>query len=222
VLSFIVTVRPSVPKPRPRRNQSSQRPEPETPAVSLRIIGGTFRGRKLLYHGDPRTRPMKDRVRESVFNLISTGSKGRHAIDLFAGTGALGLEAISRGAERATFVERHQPTAAVIRQNAALLGVEAQTEVISSDTFFWARNPTGLSERAWLVFSSPPYEFYLSRLDDMLRLIEGLIAKAPSDSVFVIESDERFDPSLLPGGLEAWDVRDYPPARIAIMRTGGA
>ena len=67
--------------------------------TELRIIGGNFRGRKLRYHGDPVVRPMKHRVREAIFNLISTESDGAHAIDLFAGTGALGLEAISRGAE---------------------------------------------------------------------------------------------------------------------------
>jgi 16S rRNA (guanine966-N2)-methyltransferase len=200
---------------RPPRRQSDRRHEP---AVPLRIIGGTFRGRKLLYHGDPRTRPMKDRVRESVFNLISTESEGTHAVDLFAGTGALGLEALSRGALRATFIELHQPTAAVIRQNIALLGVESQAEVIAVNTFFWGRNPTGLSTLPWLVFSSPPYDFYVSRREEMLRLLDSLLAAATQESVFVVESDSRFDPSLLPGGVEKWDVRDYPPARIAIYR----
>lgn len=140
-------------RPRPPRGQSDSRQEPAAPAVPLRIIGGTFRGRKLFYHGDPRTRPMKDRVRESVFNLISTESEGTHAVDLFAGTGALGLEALSRGALRATFIELHQPTAAVIRQNIALLEVESQAEVIPASAFYWGRKPTGLSTLPWLVFS---------------------------------------------------------------------
>src|SRR6185369_13778531 len=82
----------------------------EVPVVGLRIIGGKLRGRKLQYSGDLRTRPMKDRVREAVFNLLGPGVKGSHAIDLFAGTGALGLEAISRGAAQATLIERHLPT----------------------------------------------------------------------------------------------------------------
>jgi 16S rRNA (guanine966-N2)-methyltransferase len=203
---------------RPPRGKTDPRSQGAPPIVPLRIIGGAFRGRKLLYHGDPRTRPMKDRVRESVFNLISTESKGTHAIDLFAGTGALGLEAISRGAARATLIELHQPTAAVIRENVAMLGVESQAEVISANTFYWGRKPTGLSTLPWLVFSSPPYEFYVSRQEEMLRLINGLIAAAPAESIFVVESDERFDPALLPGGGDVWDVRDYPPARIAIRR----
>ncbi len=81
------------------------------PVTGLRIIGGEFRHRHLHYSGDLRTRPMKDRLREAIFNLIGPEIRGKHAIDLFAGTGALGLEAISRGAARATLIEQHHPTA---------------------------------------------------------------------------------------------------------------
>ncbi len=90
-------------------------------AATLRIIGGKFARRRLKYTGDPRTRPMKDRVREALFNLVGPSVIDAHAIDLFAGTGALGLEALSRGAARATFVERHYPTAATIKENIATL-----------------------------------------------------------------------------------------------------
>ena len=72
-------------------------PTAATRPVGVRIIGGKFRGRKLEYSGDPRTRPMKDRVREALFNLLGHGVEGKVAIDLFAGTGALALEALSRG-----------------------------------------------------------------------------------------------------------------------------
>src|SRR6185295_2576839 len=92
-----------------------------TPEV--RIIGGTFRGRRLEYHGDPVVRPMKHRTREAIFNLVSTECTGRHAIDLFAGTGALGLEALSRGAASATFIEKHVPSARIVAANIETLGV---------------------------------------------------------------------------------------------------
>ena len=91
---------------KPRSESSVSDPGRDT---ELRIIGGHFRGRKLRYHGDPVVRPMKHRVREAIFNLISTEAAGRHVIDLFAGTGALGIEALSRGATSATFIERHVP-----------------------------------------------------------------------------------------------------------------
>jgi len=158
---------------------------------------------------------MKDRVREAVFNLIGPAVRGKHAIDLFAGTGALGLEALSRGAARATFLERHFPTAATIRRNIAALAVDHITEVIAADTFLWARRLPEPGDVPWLVFSSPPYDFYADRTDDMLRLIGTLLEHAPEHSVFVVESDARFDYRLLPHA-DDWDVRKYPPAVVGI------
>jgi 16S rRNA (guanine966-N2)-methyltransferase len=187
----------------------------ETPVV--RIIGGTMRGRKLLYSGDPRTRPMKDRVREAVFNLLGPGVTGLHVIDLFAGTGALGLEALSRGAADATFIEQHYPTAAIIRQNAALVGATPRSEVISANTFIWVQRDLSPKNAPWLVFCSPPYAFYVERQAEMLSLVETLLKQAPAGSIIVVESDERFDRGLLPDAGK-WDTRQYPPAFVSIWR----
>jgi 16S rRNA (guanine966-N2)-methyltransferase len=188
----------------------------------LRIIGGLLRGRKLHYSGDPRTRPMKDRVREAVFNLVGPDVKGQHVLDLFAGTGALGMEALSRGAARATFFEQHFPTAAIIRENIASLGVEDRCEVISANTFIQFRPHHGAyrapDNTPWLVFCSPPYEFYVGRLDELLTLLGTIRAAAPAASVLVVEADQRFDFGRLPQP-DAWDVRAYPPAYVGIMRT---
>ncbi len=142
---------------------------------SLRIIGGQFRGRKLIYTGDLRTRPMKDRVREAVFNLVGTDAAGKHAIDLFAGTGALGLEALSRGAAQATFVEQHFPTARVVRQNAALLDVADRCQVDAGNVFLWVRGAEIDASRPWLVFCSPPFSFYVERQPEILSLIGALV-----------------------------------------------
>jgi 16S rRNA (guanine966-N2)-methyltransferase len=185
--------------------------------IGLRIIGGRFRGRKLLYSGQLRTRPMKDRLREAVFNLIGTEISGTHAIDLFAGTGALGLEALSRKATKATFIEQHYPTADIIRKNISTLGMEQQTEIIPGNVFIWAQRHPDLGAAPWLVFCSPPYEFYVSRTAEMLELINGLFNDAPAYSIFLIEADERFDFTLL-SDHEAWDVRTYQPAVIGMYR----
>jgi 16S rRNA (guanine966-N2)-methyltransferase len=199
--------------PDPRRKPNNN----PTELAGLRIIGGSFRGRKLLYSGDLRTRPMKDRLREAVFNLVGTDIKGAHAIDLFAGTGALGLEALSRGALRATFIEQHFPTAAIIKQNIAALEVSKATEVVPGNTFIWFRRRPELSQMPWVVFCSPPYDFYIDRTAEMLELMGGLITAAPKRSVFVVEADSRFDFQLLPAP-EKWDVRTYAPAVVGIMR----
>jgi len=192
----------------------------DAPPAALRIIGGVHRGRKLEYSGDPRTRPMKDRVREAVFNLLGPDVAGKFVIDLFAGTGALGLEALSRGASRALFLEQHFPSAEVIRRNTATLGLADSARVMAADTFIHFRRGVKLGPEAeatpWVVFCSPPFEFYVSRRDDMLDLIGKLFAAAPGGSLFAVESDARFDFDALPEAAE-WDVREYPPARVGIF-----
>jgi 16S rRNA (guanine966-N2)-methyltransferase len=191
-------------------------PERREP-VQLRIIGGSMRGRRLLYSGHERTRPMKDRVREAVFNLLGPAVAGMHAIDLFAGTGSLGFEALSRGAARATFVEQHFPTADLIRQNATALGVAARCQVHPANAIIWAQTGAIAGDEPWVVFCSPPYAFYVERQEPMLRLVGTLVDRAPVGSMFVVESDERFDSVLLPDAA-AWDVRPYPPAVVAVYR----
>jgi len=191
----------------------------ERPIAGIRIIGGKHRGRTLQYSGDLRTRPMKDRVREAVFNLVGPDIKYMYAIDLFAGTGALGLEAVSRGALGVTLIERHLPTAKIIEQNAATIGVKEQTKVVFGDAFRWGKTPTAPSDHPWVVFCSPPYEFYVSRQQDMLDMIGRLIEKSPPGSCLVIEADEHFDMQLLPPEID-WDVRKYFPAFVAIGSKG--
>ncbi len=194
----------------------------------LRIVGGTLRGRKFLYSGDERTRPMKNRVREAVFNLLGDDVVDAHAIDLFAGAGALGLEAISRGCLGATFIERHFPTAALVRKNAALLDLADITQVHAADTLLWVKqllagrlNTSPETElplsRRWIVFCSPPFAMYTDRPAELLAMLGSLVATARAGSVFVVESDLQFDPAHLPEAGD-WFLRDYPPARIAIYR----
>jgi 16S rRNA (guanine966-N2)-methyltransferase len=185
--------------------------------VGLRIVGGEFRGRRLQYGGDQSVRPMKDRVREALFNLIGPDARGKHALDLFGGTGALGLEALSRGATVATFLERHFPTAKILRANAAVLGVEDRCDVLAADTFVWFQSGPTLPTTPWLVFVSPPYEFYVTRREDMLRLIAGVKEAAPAESILAVESDARFDFAAL-AEPDRWDVRRYPPAVIGLYR----
>jgi 16S rRNA (guanine966-N2)-methyltransferase len=229
----------AVPQPSKRSAKSASRAkDPSDEIAGVRIIGGSLRGRLLQYSGDMRTRPMKDRVRESVFNLIGPAAAGTHAIDLFAGTGALGLEAVSRGATSATFIERHYPTSQLLKQNAAALGIEGQCEVVFGDAFLWARkaaegrhsksdnrqpkSESGLRQASrWLVFCSPPYDFYVSRVAEMLQLIASLWAAAPAGSLFVVESDERFEFGLLPEPSQ-WDVRDYRPAKVGLAAKQGS
>ena len=161
---------------------------------------------------------MKHRVREAIFNLVGPAIKDKHAIDLFAGTGAIGLEALSRGASSATFVERHIPTARLIDENIAILGVEDISQVTTANALLWPRHETPPTERPWVVFISPPYDLYVTQLDGMLALIERLVDRAPAGSIFVVEADDRFAVTKLPHSAR-WDVRSYPPSVVAVLRS---
>jgi 16S rRNA (guanine966-N2)-methyltransferase len=221
--------RPQNDRPGPDRT-SSNRPRPDEDArdAEVRIIGGEFRGRRLQYLHDPGVRPMKHRTRESIFNLVSTECEGNHAIDLFAGSGALGLEALSRGAVTATLIEKHVPTARIVRENIRALNVENRTTLLMTSAFLWAKRDLGemsaAADRPWLVFCSPPYAFYLERKAEMLELIQRVQNAAPAESILVVESDETFDFADLRDdpliNVENWDMRFYAPATVGIWRSG--
>jgi 16S rRNA (guanine(966)-N(2))-methyltransferase RsmD len=185
--------------------------------TTLRIVGGRFRGQRLKFSGDPRTRPMKDRVRQAMFDLLGPSVRDTRAIDLFGGTGAIGLEAISRGAVSATIIERHFPTARMIQSNAASLGVGDQTEVVTADAFLWVKMTSHSPSPPWTVFCSPPYQFYRDRAGDLVEMIQILLDTAPPKSSFVVESDTQFDMNQLPSAPH-WTIRDYAPARLGVCR----
>lgn len=207
--------------------------KPEAPDVAgIRIIGGSQRGRKLTYSGEARTRPMKDRVREAVFNLLGTGIKGSLVVDLFAGTGALGIEALSRGCVWGVFLEKHFPTAELIEANLREVELDHKAQVVGGDTFLQLRlmrrdgrtfsvpnavaaagSEAATPSTPWLVFCSPPYDFYAVREAEMLRLLDDILALAPPGSTIVVEADDRFDPQRLPQP-ELWKERRYPPAVV--------
>lgn len=208
---------------RPRRSGAP----PDAHETEVRIIGGKFRGRRLRYHGDPVVRPMKHRTREAIFNLVSTECGGRHAIDLFAGTGALGLEALSRGAASATFIEKHVPTARIVEENIRTLGVADQSQLLVMSAFLWSKRdlPSAVasppSEGGWLVFCSPPYAFYTERKAEMIELIGRIQEYASPGSILIVEVNEEFDFGTLLASLpsnEQWDVRAYAPAIVGVWR----
>ncbi|MDR2170224.1 MAG: RsmD family RNA methyltransferase [Planctomycetaceae bacterium] len=188
-------------------------------SVGLRVVGGKFRGSRLLYSGDNRVRPMKDRVREAVFNLIGPVIRGKRVIDLFGGTGALAIEAMSRGAIGGVVIEMHLPTAMLLRKNLESLNLLGDCQLCKTDAFFWAKNRQlhPQDDISWIVFCSPPYSFYVERSVEVLAMLDNLLESAPVGSVFVIESDNRFDFNLLPVKPAPNKIRSYPPAEIAIF-----
>lgn len=152
----------------------------------MRVTGGRFARRPLAAPRGDATRPTTDRTREALFSALGHRLvfDGARVADLFAGSGALGLEAISRGAAHATFVERHGPTLAVARANAASLGVEADAAFVRADVLAWLARAG--DARFDVIFADPPYAL------DAVPALPGLVRPilAPG-GVFVLEHDAR-------------------------------
>ena len=125
----------------------------------MRIIGGEFRGRKIKQPEFETVRPTKDRIREAVFNMIAGKTNGSLVLDLFAGSGAYGLEALSRGAARAVFVEKDKRCSRIIEENLRTLGIEEEEKdiIIIKDTFDFIENIEKTRKGFDLIFSDPPY-----------------------------------------------------------------
>lgn len=122
----------------------------------MRIIGGQWRGRRLAVPDAPGLRPTSDRVRETLFNWLQPALPGARVLDLFAGTGALGLEAVSRGAREAFLVERDPRLAQLLTENVNRLHAQAMAHVVRADALSWLRAP--LHGRFDIVFVDPPFD----------------------------------------------------------------
>jgi 16S rRNA (guanine966-N2)-methyltransferase len=163
----------------------------------MRIIAGKYRSRVLKRPGKLRLRPTSDRLRETLFNVLGALVEESLFVDLFAGTGAIGLEALSRGAREAIFIESHAAGVRLIRQNLESLGIRAGAEVIEADVVRGLENLSARRLAADFIFLDPPYESG----DDYVRVLDFLDAShliAPRGLVIVehrnsVELPERFD-----------------------------
>ena len=133
----------------------------------MRVITGTARGRKLGQLQGMDTRPTTDQVKESIFNIIQFDIEGRRVLDLFAGTGQLGIEALSRGAESAVFVERRKDALQAIRENLEACGFSDRARVVNGDAMSYLKS----GEKFDLIFLDPPYASGLLQqaLEDIAR-----------------------------------------------------
>lgn len=120
----------------------------------MRVITGSARGRRLLELEGTETRPTTDRVKEGIFNIIQFDIEGRRVLDLFAGTGQLGIEALSRGAASAVFVEQRRDAANLVRENLKLTGLAERGRVVCTEALSFL---AGAGERFDLIFLDPPY-----------------------------------------------------------------
>jgi 16S rRNA (guanine966-N2)-methyltransferase len=154
-------------------------------------------------------------VRESLFNIVRELVVDRLVIDLFAGTGALGLEALSRGAERAIFVEKDRENVSLIIRNIATLRYEDRSQVKLADVYRWARSFQLAGGEPVAVFIDPPYREYQQNHRRLNQMIADLVDHLPANSVIALEAGRILDATILPD-FESWDIRRYSDTRIAI------
>ena len=181
----------------------------------MRIVGGEFGGRRLSVpgKGDPAAhlRPTSDRVRESLFSILQGGRlgdvvTGANVLDLFAGTGALSFEALSRGAFTATLVDSGRAAQALIRENARLLGVEDRVSLVPRDV---RRGPAGTAQPHGLVFLDPPYGKALGA-----GALDAMRAWIAPGAVVVWEDNA---PQSAPEGFTTLDQRRYGDTHITFL-----
>ena len=185
----------------------------------MRIIAGQRRGHKFDGPRDQATRPTSDLVREALFNIIGDAIDGWVVIDLFAGTGAIGLEALSRGASRAIFVERNRENVALIRRNVATLRYEDRATIVMADAYRWGRAFAPADQEPVAIYVDPPYADYEDQPARVNKLLAGLALAMPDGSLLAAESRRKLDEEVLPD-LNLWDVRRYGGTQVAIRTIG--
>ncbi len=194
----------------------------------MRIIAGHHRGRRLDAPEGLATRPMTDRVRENLFNLISDHVPDAVVLDLFAGSGALGLEALSRGAAWCTFVERAGPAAETLETNVSALGLEGRVRIERRNALHpgeWVRPPE--AGPYTLIFVDPPYRLTAdaggrAELARMAGRLADLGVLAPG-SVAMLRAERSTDVDDAPWpGFATYDVRSYGTTTLHLMRYGVA
>jgi 16S rRNA (guanine966-N2)-methyltransferase len=175
--------------------------------TQIRIVAGSLRGRRLNVVVHPGMRPTPQRVREAYFSILGNAIPGRPFVDIFAGTGVVGLEALSRGATTTTFLERDHRLANDIEAHLREFGVQRESLLLRTDVYRWAERWRPPAEPV-NVFLSPPFPDLEHRPADFHRLIVALQDKLPVGSVLTIQGEDTFDAGTLPDAAR-WEARKY-------------
>jgi 16S rRNA (guanine966-N2)-methyltransferase len=181
----------------------------------MRIIAGERRGHKFDGPTGREIRPTSDLVREALFNILRETVEGAEVLDLFAGTGALGLEALSRGASRALFVERDRENVGLIRRNLTTLRLADRGSVLAADAYRWVKSYEPFDQEPVVVFVDPPYRDYEERPARIRDLLGALRGRLPVASTIIVESGRPLTAEIL-GDVANWDLRRYGGTHVAI------
>lgn len=178
----------------------------------LRVISGSARGKKLLCVNGNDVRPTLDRVKESVFNMIAFDIPDAHVLDLFSGSGALGIEALSRGAHHSTFVDNSKDSVLITKKNLEATHLDSSAVVINSDSIDFL---TKTDKKFDIIFIDPPYESDLYE-KSLSKIKENSLL---TDSGFIVlEYDTETTPSFDFCGFDIFKEKKYGRVKILLMK----
>ncbi len=181
----------------------------------MRVIAGDFKARKLTSIRGRKIRPTSDRIREALFSIISSKIENALVLDLFAGTGALGIEALSRGADRTVFVDNSKESIQIINKNIELFNIKERTNVLLHDAFNVLSSKTLPILKFDIIFMDPPYDKgFVSNLfknNDLLNVMKD-------DSIIIAEQSIRENALEKVAGFDLYDKRTYGETLISFFR----
>lgn len=178
----------------------------------MRVIGGTYGGRILKSPADNKTRPTSDRLRETLFNVLAPRIEGSRFLDLCAGTGAIGIEALSRGASHVTFVDKSRRACALIEENLDALGIpEDETEILSlsADNFTGREHSTGWD----IVFFDPPYAMDYSLVLFEFGGEESVLLRP--EGILIVEHHAKTQLPDAVGQIRRWRILKQGETRLS-------
>ena len=182
----------------------------------MRVISGSARGRRLKELQGMDTRPTTDKVKESLFNIIQFEIEGRRVLDLFGGTGQLGIEALSRGADHCTFVDMRKEAAALIRENLRLTGLSERSRVVQGDALSFL---SSCGEKFDVILLDPPYHTELLE-KSVVRITEFDILR--EHGIMICESAAERELPALPPPYERGREYRYGKIRLTVCRRAGS
>ena len=183
--------------------------------AQIRVIAGRFGGRRIDApdFSNSRTKPMGERIRNAMFNRVGSEIEGARVLDAFAGTGSVGLEALSRGAAHVTFVERDKVAQKILTNNVGLLGCEDEVELVHTSVNNWLE--TAEPESFDIIFADPPYH------DPQLSTVSKILGLLKPKGLMVLSSPGRGEgPNLANTGIVVVDNRSYGNAHLTSFRRG--
>ncbi len=173
--------------------------------MPIRVIAGTAKGRKLKLVPGDSTRPIMDRVKESLFNILGTGIRGCSFLDLFAGTGSVGIEALSRGAERALFIDNNRLAIRTVHENLEHTRLADRAEVLRTDAFAYLQRQA--PEAFEYIYIAPPQ--YKGMWKKILLALDENPAHLQPDGVVVVQIDPSEREDVVLKALRMYDERTY-------------